>query len=76
MPPSRGAALEGPAHPQQNVVDLDANWEVLDDTSLQLNVLNLFDEDYQATLSTATTGVPNYMIGSPRTFLVTLSTTF
>jgi len=58
------------------LIDLDANWEIVENTSLQLNVLNLFDESYQASLSTATTGTPNYMLGSPRTLLLTLRTEF
>jgi len=59
-----------------NVVDVDARWNLLENTSLQVNVLNLFDEEYQSSLSTATTGTPSYMIGSPRTFLMTLRTQF
>lgn len=58
------------------VVDIDANWDILESTSLQLNVTNLFDEDYQSSLSTATTGTPNYMIGAPRTFLMSVRTQF
>lgn len=58
------------------VVDLDLSWDVLDSTSIQFNVVNLFDESYQAVLSTATTGTPNYLIGSPRTLLMTVRTEF
>lgn len=58
------------------VVDLDANWHVLENTAVQFNVVNLFDESYIGTMSTANTGTPNYNIGAPRTMWLTLRTEF
>ncbi|QGZ94285.1 TonB-dependent receptor domain-containing protein [Terricaulis silvestris] len=58
------------------VIDFDVNWEFAESTALQFNLLNAFDESYQGSLSTATTGTPNYMIGSPRTVLLSVRTEF
>ncbi|MEQ1493163.1 MAG: TonB-dependent receptor, partial [Terricaulis sp.] len=62
--------------PNYMVVDLDANWQILENTAVQFNVANLFDEDYIGTISTANTGTPNYNIGAPRTMWLTLRTEF
>lgn len=64
------------------VVDLDIRWNVLDNTSLQLNVNNLFNESYVGSFGSqvATTGpgagTTRFNIGAPRTTLVTLRTEF
>jgi iron complex outermembrane receptor protein len=68
--------------PGYTVVDLDVRWNILDNTSLQLNVNNLFDELYVGSFGSqvATTGpgagTTRYNIGAPRTALVTLRTEF
>lgn len=58
------------------VADIDVTWNVLDNTSLRLNVTNIFGEEYQGSLSTGTSGAQNYMMGAPRTMLLTLNTQF
>lgn len=64
------------------VVDLDARFslgELLgsDETSLQLNVINLFDEEYFGQLSSGTgTSAGLYNLGAPQTWMLTLRTEF
>ncbi len=43
---------------------------------LQLNVINLFDEEYLADISTSTTGTAQYQLGAPRTAMITLRASF
>lgn len=64
------------------VVDLDVRWNVLENTSLRLNVTNLLDELYigsfgsQVATSGPGAGTVRYNIGAPRTVLLTLRTEF
>ncbi|MEQ1490782.1 MAG: TonB-dependent receptor [Terricaulis sp.] len=62
--------------PEYTVFDFDANWDILENTSLRFNVVNLFDESYIGSISTANTGTPNYNIGAPRTMWLTVRTEF
>jgi iron complex outermembrane recepter protein len=72
--------------PDYNVVDFDARWDLGDmlrneRTYLQLNVTNLFDENYLGTISPGTVvagGFPSalYSLGAPRTVTLTLRTQF
>lgn len=68
--------------PDYTTVDLDLRYsfgEVLGthDTYLQLNVINLFDEDYLAQMSSGTgVGTALYNIGAPQTVMVQLRTEF
>jgi iron complex outermembrane receptor protein len=64
------------AAPDYTVVDFDVRWDILANTSLQFNVVNLFDELYLGSISTANTGTPNYNIGAPRTMWLTVRTEF
>jgi len=43
---------------------------------LQLNVINLFDEEYLADISTSTAGSAQYQLGAPRTAMITLRASF
>jgi iron complex outermembrane receptor protein len=44
---------------------------------LQLNVINLFDEEYLAQMSSGTgTGTALYNLGAPQTFMLTLRANF
>ena len=43
---------------------------------MQVNVTNLFDEEYLADISTSTSGAAQYQLGAPRTAMVTLRTAF
>ena len=43
---------------------------------LQLNVVNLFDEEYLADISTSTSGSAQYQLGAPRTAMLTLRAAF
>lgn len=63
------------------VVDFDARYDLTDtfgirDAFVQVNVTNLFDEDYLGNISTSTTGLRTGSLGSPRTAVVTLGTSF
>jgi iron complex outermembrane receptor protein len=64
------------------VVDLDVRWDILENTSLRLNVTNLSDGLYVGSFGSqvATTGpgagTVRYNIGAPRTVLLTLNTEF
>ncbi|MCX7357804.1 MAG: TonB-dependent receptor [Alphaproteobacteria bacterium] len=62
--------------PEYTVFDFDANWDILENTSLRFNVVNLFDQDYIGSMSTANTGTPTYNIGAPRTMWLTVRTQF
>jgi iron complex outermembrane receptor protein len=61
------------------VVDVDIRFDLgsvgLPDSYLQLNVSNLFGENYFGNLSTQinAAGNPNFSVGSPQTFMVTLN---
>jgi iron complex outermembrane recepter protein len=63
-------------------IDLDARVDIPtpwggDETSLQLNVINLFDEEYFGQMSSGTgSGAALYNLGAPQTLLVTLRTAF
>lgn len=46
------------------------------DSYLQLNVINLFDEEYLADIATSTTGAGFYQVGAPRTAMLTLRAAF
>lgn len=43
---------------------------------IQLNVINLFDEEYLGDISTSTTGTAQFQLGAPRTAMVTLRASF
>ncbi len=64
------------------LVDLDASYSLekfgLGQTSLQLNIRNLFDENYFSNISTQinAAGSPNFTVGYPRTFLGSLRVGF
>ncbi len=64
------------------VVDLDLRYDFSElfgreGTYAQLNVINLFDEEYFGQMSSGTgTGSALYNLGAPRTFMVTLRTEF
>jgi iron complex outermembrane recepter protein len=68
--------------PSYTVFDLDARFQFVENASLQLNVLNLFDEDYFGSFGSqvATTGpgaaTVRYNRGAPRTVLLTLGLEF
>ncbi|WP_395644817.1 TonB-dependent receptor [Terricaulis sp.] len=68
--------------PAYTTVDLDLRYDIGEvlgthDTYLQLNVINLFDEDYLAQMSSGTgTGTALYNIGAPQTVMVQLRTEF
>lgn len=68
--------------PDYMTVDVDVRYdfgELLgsDRTYLQLNVINLFDEEYLGQMSSGTgTGAALYNLGAPQTFLMTLRTEF
>ncbi|MGO4409358.1 MULTISPECIES: TonB-dependent receptor [unclassified Brevundimonas] len=70
------------------VVDLDARFDFstlgLKDTYLQLNVINLFDEQYYSTLGTRASGTPGQLgysrsfagVGAPRTVMASIRYSF
>ncbi|WP_296815811.1 TonB-dependent receptor [Brevundimonas sp.] len=63
------------ATPSYTVVDLDARWSmdaIREGMFLQVNVQNLFDEDYLANISTAESGNRTASIGAPRSVSATL----
>jgi iron complex outermembrane receptor protein len=68
--------------PTYTVFDLDARWDLgtllrNENTYLQLNVTNLFDEDYFGVLSSGTNGgVAFYGLGAPQTVTLTLAARF
>ncbi|MEZ5994916.1 MAG: TonB-dependent receptor [Hyphomonadaceae bacterium] len=63
-------------------LDLDARYSLgsvfgSDETYLQLNVINLFDEEYFSQMSSGTgTGAALYNLGAPQTWMLTLRTTY
>ena len=69
-------------------MDLDARFDFaalgFEGTYLQLNVTNLFDEDYYSTLGTRASGTPGQLgysrafagVGAPRTMMATLRYAF
>ncbi len=64
------------AAPDYTVVDFDVRWDFFENTSVQFNVVNVFDELYIGSMSTANSGTPNFNIGAPRTMWLTLRTQF
>ncbi len=66
--------------PDYTTVDLDVRWDLdslgWDDSYLQLNVVNLFDEEYLADISTSDTGSAQYQVGAPLTVMLTLRARF
>lgn len=63
------------------VVDFDARYDLtgtfgIRDAFVQVNVTNLFDEEYLGNISTSTTGNRTGSLGSPRTAVITLGTSF
>ena len=67
--------------PEYTVFDLDARYDLTDtfgikNAFIQLNVINLFEERYQANISTGNSGFRTGSEGSPRTAMITLGTTF
>jgi iron complex outermembrane receptor protein len=65
--------------PDFTTVDLDARFDIMGDERayLQLNVINLFDEEYLAQMSSGTgTGTALYNLGAPQTFMLTLRASF
>ena len=66
--------------PDYMVWDLDARYTLraigADNWWIQVNVTNLFDEEYLGDISTSTSGNAQYQLGAPRTAMVTLRATF
>lgn len=65
--------------PEYTVVDLDARYDldfINEGMYFQVNVLNLFDEEYLGNISTEITGNRTASLGSPRTAMATLRMTF
>jgi len=67
--------------PSYTVFDLDARYDLTDtfgikNAFIQLNVVNLFEERYQANISTGNSGLRTASEGAPRTAMITLGTTF
>jgi iron complex outermembrane receptor protein len=65
--------------PAYTTVDLDGRFDIMGDgrTFLQLNVINLFDEEYLGQMSSGTgAGAALYNLGAPQTFLMTLRADF
>ncbi len=63
------------------VIDFDARYDLTDtfgirDAFVQVNVTNLFDEDYLGNISTGTSGFRTGSLGAPRTAVITLGTSF
>jgi iron complex outermembrane receptor protein len=63
------------------VFDLDARYDLTDtfgirDAFVQLNVSNIFEEEYLANISTSTTGNRTASLGSPRTAVISIGTSF
>lgn len=61
------------------VVDADVRYDldfVNDDTFLQLNVQNLFDEEYLGNISTEISGNRTAQLGAPRSVVLSLTTRF
>ncbi|MNQ73510.1 ferrichrome outer membrane transporter [compost metagenome] len=65
--------------PAYTVVDLDARYDldfINEGMYVQLNVMNLFDEEYLGNISTEISGKRTAALGSPRTAMATLRMTF
>lgn len=65
--------------PEYTVVDLDARYEldfINEGMYFQVNVLNLFDEEYLGNISTDVSGNRTANLGAPRTAMATLRMTF
>lgn len=65
--------------PSYTVVDLDARWDldfINEDMFLQINVQNLFNEEYLSNISTAESGNRTASIGTPRSISGTLRIRF
>jgi iron complex outermembrane receptor protein len=65
--------------PEYTIVDLDARYDldfINEGMYFQVNVLNLFDEEYLGNISTEITGNRTANLGSPRTAMATLRMTF
>lgn len=67
--------------PSYTVVDANVRWNFgrlvgQDGAYLQLNVVNLFDEEYLGNISTDIGGNRSAQVGAPRTFLATIRTEF
>jgi len=66
--------------PDFTIWDLDVRYSLSPvggpDMWLQLNVTNLFDEEYLADISTRTTGAASFQLGAPRTAMITLNASF
>lgn len=63
------------------VFDLDARYDLTDtfgirDAYVQLNVTNIFEEEYLGNISTSTTGNRTASLGSPRTAVISIGTSF
>ncbi len=63
------------------VVDFDTRYDLTDtfgirNAFVQVNVTNIFDEDYLGNISTGNTGFRTGSLGSPRTAVITLGTSF
>jgi iron complex outermembrane receptor protein len=63
------------------VFDLDARYDLTNtfgirDAFIQLNVTNIFEEEYLGNISTSTTGNRTGSLGAPRTAVVTVGTKF
>ena len=67
--------------PDFTVVDADLRWNFgaligTEGTYLQLNVINLFDEEYMGNIFTNVSGNQSGQVGAPRTVLATIRTEF
>jgi len=66
--------------PEYTTFDMDVRYNLASigagGSYIQLNVINLFDEEYLADISTNTTGTGQFQLGAPRTAMVTLRASF
>jgi iron complex outermembrane recepter protein len=67
--------------PDYTVVDADLRWNFgsligSEGTYLQVNVINLFDEEYMGNIFTNVSGNQSGQVGAPRTVLATIRTEF
>lgn len=66
--------------PEYTTFDLDVRYNLVsareDGAYIQLNIVNLFDEEYLGDISTSTTGTAQFQLGAPRTAMVTLRAAF
>jgi len=73
--------LNNESTPEYTVVDANLRWNFgsligNEGAYLQLNVVNLFDEEYLGNISTDISGNRTAQVGAPRTFLATVRTEF